>query len=158
MKKFMNFSEYAAHRGVSRPYISKLKSHGVLILHDKSVDVAASDAVLNGPAVAPTENPDGDPTTLTDARVLETVYKGKRQRLRFEQEAGKLIDAGEAEAKWAEAGVKIRDAVLGIPTRMVNRLPVEIRRQVLAVAEEETRAVLTALADEFESEGKNELA
>lgn len=47
MAKYMNQKEYAAYRGVSSPYIFKLKTAGRLVFNaDGKVDVAASDALI----------------------------------------------------------------------------------------------------------------
>jgi phage terminase Nu1 subunit (DNA packaging protein) len=64
---------------------------------------------------------------------------------------GELVDVGEVKAAWAEIGVAIRDAVLRLPSRICERLSVEIRRDVLPVAQEEARAILTALSDRIRS-------
>jgi len=43
----MNQAEYARHRNKSPQYIGKLYKAGILLMRDRLVDVAASDAVLD---------------------------------------------------------------------------------------------------------------
>jgi phage terminase Nu1 subunit (DNA packaging protein) len=61
---------------------------------------------------------------------------------------GKLLDAEETAAVWAAIGVMIRDTVMALPTRIVNRLPDEWRRTVSTIVTEETRRALSAISHE----------
>ena len=61
----------------------------------------------------------------------------------------KLLEGAIVEFHWADVGSRIQNAIMGIPARMVNRLPLEWRREVLAVAQDEVRAILKALSDEL---------
>jgi len=61
--------------------------------------------------------------------------------------SGELVSAAEVEMAWAEAGVSIRDAVLGLGARVANRLPAEWRAELTAVIDDEVRKVLRLLSD-----------
>jgi hypothetical protein len=43
----MTKTEYAKHRGVSKPYVTKLAKNGVPVLRGSKVDVRATDALLD---------------------------------------------------------------------------------------------------------------
>jgi len=55
------------------------------------------------------------------------------------------------ETERVETGVKYRDAVMGLTSRVCNRLPAEWRRELSAVLDDEIRRMLTALSDEIRS-------
>ena len=167
-KPTMTQSEYARHRGKSRQYISRLAQRGILVLRAGQVDVAASDAVLDdrpvdvapaGPAPArmvggdPVRPPVGDgvqqQTSFAQARTVDQVYRARLRKLEFEAKEKKLIPAAEAEAGWSEAGIAIRDAVMGLAPRVSNRLPAEWRAELTAVLNDECRKILRLLSDDI---------
>ena len=55
--KLMTKAEYARHRKVSKPYITKLAQNGVLVMRNGKVDVAATDIVLDDKPVEDVEPP-----------------------------------------------------------------------------------------------------
>ncbi|MCE5306762.1 MAG: hypothetical protein LLG20_03895, partial [Acidobacteriales bacterium] len=83
---------------------------------------------------------------LEKAALAEKIRKEKRAN---DLADGKIINAEEAAIAWAEAGVKWRDAFLGLPAAVCNRLPAEWRREVSAAIEDESRRRLAALSDEI---------
>jgi len=159
----MSQSDFARHRGKSRQYVSKLAKAGVLILRGGKVDVRASDAVLDDkpivieaaePAPAAAVRPplgDGgqQSTSFAQARTVDQVYKAKLRKLQFETQERKLIPLAEVEAGWSEAGIAIRDAVMGLAPRVCNRLPAEWRAELSAVLDDEARKVLRLLSDDI---------
>lgn len=161
---FMSQSDFARHRGKSRQYVSKLAKAGVLILRGGKVDVRASDAVLDDKPIAvepadpvPTaavRPPLGDgagqqSTSFSQARTVDQVYKAKLRKLQFETQERKLISLAEVEAGWSEAGIAIRDAVMGLAPRVCNRLPAEWRAELSVVLDDEARKVLRLLSDDI---------
>ncbi len=124
MKKFMSQAEYAKHRRVSRPYISKLKAKGILVMRGQFVDEVGSDAVLDdkpGPKPA-----DGEPVTLADAKRMEAVYKAKRCRLNFERQSGKLVDAEEMRGATEARLHEDAEAILNFPSRISGQVAAEL--------------------------------
>ena len=111
--RFGTKAEYARHRGVSQPYISKLAKNGVLVMRGNKVDFRASDMVLDD---KPVEDVDPPPTATSaaaslpsrptadslpqaggasfgQARTIEMVFRAKLRRLEFETKQGRLIEA-----------------------------------------------------------------
>ena len=60
--------------------------------------------------------------TLTDANIYKTLYIGKREKLRYETDAGKLISRDEVESKAFEVARTVRDKLLTVPERLSNEL------------------------------------
>jgi hypothetical protein len=56
--------------------------------------------------------------TLTAARVRKETALSKLRELQLAQLEGQLLDARQVEAVWAAELVKVRDAVLAIPSRV----------------------------------------
>jgi hypothetical protein len=145
MKKFMSQAEFAKHRRVSEPYVSKLKGRGVLIMVGKLVDVAASDAVLDDKPVPGIQGE--EPATLTEARHREMVYRGKLRKLEFERESGELLPRAEVEGTWDEAITTCRSVLLAIPGNLAERLAAESDPVVCGeLVEAEVRRALECLA------------
>lgn len=83
------------------------------------------------------------PTTFQLARTDREVYEAKLAQLRYEQEAGLLINAAEVHAEFAKQVVVVRDKLL----RLSDRLTVVIMgetdsRRVRALIDSELRAAL----------------
>ena len=137
--RLMTKAEYARHRGVSKPYISKLVKNGVLVLRGDKVDVRASDTVLDDKPVADVETPPpqapparagGEPLGQTgasfgQARTIEMVFRAKLRRLEFETKQGKLIEAEVVRRLIADAVRTLRDGILGLPDRLATVLAAE---------------------------------
>lgn len=74
---------------------------------------------------------DEEPSALADeelpsiaaSRQISEAYKAKMARLEYEQEAGKLVDAEEFRAKFAEMVVSARTRLLGVPSKAKGRIP-----------------------------------
>ena len=60
--------------------------------------------------------------TITDANIIKTIFAGKRERLKYEEEVGMLISRAEVEDKAFNVSRSIRDKILTIPERLANEL------------------------------------
>ena len=137
--RLMTKSEYAKHRGVSKPYITKLAKNGVLVLRGGKVDVRASDTVLDDKPVEDVDppaqsSPAGSPpravaeplgqagASFGQARTVEMVFRAKLRRLEFETKQGRLIEAEAVRKTIAEAVRTLRDGILGLPDRLATVL------------------------------------
>lgn len=89
------------------------------------------------------------PGTIAYETYRLTKEKADRAALDRQEAEGTLVRAEEIEKYWTEAAIKIRDAVMGLTSRVCNRLPDEWRREVTSVLDDEARHVLTALSDEL---------
>jgi hypothetical protein len=139
--RLMTKAEYAKHRGVSRPYISKLAKNGILVMRGGKIDVAATDTVLDdrpvddvnvapasGTAAAarPVTEPSGQSgASFGQARTIEMVFRAKLRRLEFETKQGKLIEAEVYRKAVADAFRNFRDGMLGIPDRLATVIAAE---------------------------------
>lgn len=81
---------------------------------------------------------------LTRAKRIAAEVEGRRAH-------GELIEVLTVERAWAEIGVKIRDGVMGLPSRVCSRLPEEWRREVALALGAECREILAALRDDIRS-------
>jgi hypothetical protein len=164
----MSQAQYARHRGKSRQYISKLVSAGVLVMHGKLVDVAASDAVLDdrpaggdgdgqdqapaapaaGSEPAPSARPTVDgaqqqPASYAQARLVDLTYRARLRRLEFEKAQGKLIDAEAVRKQLADANRALRDGLLAIPGRLAPTCAAETdQKKVHSLMEQEIKREL----------------
>ena len=58
---------------------------------------------------------DAESKTLTAARIRKETALSQLRELQLAEREGKLLDAGQVEAQWAQMLVAIRDAVLRLP-------------------------------------------
>jgi hypothetical protein len=108
----------------------------------------------DAPAAATHREQPEDKSSFSEAQRAREWLRVKKEKLAVEIAEGKLVSALDAERAWADAGVKIRDAVMGLPARVCNRLPDEWRREVANVLSDEARKILSALSDEIRSDPK----
>jgi len=164
--RLMTKSEYAKHRGVSKPYITKLAKNGVLVLRGDKVDVRASDTVLDdkpvddvdpppapaspsGPPPRPVAEPLGQAgASFGQARTIEMVFRAKLRRLEFETKQGRLIEAEAVRKTVADAVRSLRDGILGLPDRLSTVLAAESdSKKVHVTLKTELSRELEALAN-----------
>jgi hypothetical protein len=162
----MTKTEYAKHRGVSKPYITKLAKNGVLVLRGGKVDVRASDTVLDDkpvddvdppPAQASPVGPPPRPAaeslgqagaSFGQARTIEMVFRAKLRRLEFETKQGRLIEAEAVRKTIAEAVRSLRSGILGLPDRLATVLAAESdSKKVHVTLKTELSRELEALAN-----------
>jgi phage terminase Nu1 subunit (DNA packaging protein) len=171
--RFMTKTEYAKHRGVSQPYISKLARNGILVMRGGKIDVVATDQVLDDKPLPEIEEPppirtppprapdavrmeqmparggnDRDQkTTYAEARTIRTVFQAKLARLEFETKQGKLIEAEGVRLRISEHVRALRDGLLGLPDRLASTLAAETdQRKVHVLLRTEITRELEALA------------
>jgi len=167
--RLMTKSEFAKHRNVSKPYISKLARNGILVMRSGKIDVQATDTVLDDKPVADIDPPSrpmrmaedmgqGQPsthaTTFGQARTIEMVFRAKICRLTFETRVGKLIDAATVRNKIATEVRAFRDGLLGIPDRLSMILASERdARKIRLMLDTEFNRELDRLADALQNVG-----
>lgn len=170
----MRKSEYARHRGVSKPRISELVKAGRIVLTQAGlVDVVASDAALDAnrdpsrggtggaPWVAPaTQHREPQPTTraasaaavgpktLTEATTEDRMAAAELKRLRLRIEAGELCETAKMmpaiQAAFAQARMAWERAAPRVAAQ-VARDESDIRR-CLDIIEREQEFALRDLA------------
>lgn len=163
----MTQAEYARHRRVSKPYITKLAKNGVLVMRNGKVDVQASDTVLDDKPVADVDVPPAAPpgamssrgdrpateplgqagASFGQARTIEMVFRAKLRRLEFETKQGRLIEAEGVRKRIAEHVRALRDGLLGLPDRLSSSLAAENdQRKIHVLLKTELTRELEALS------------
>lgn len=161
----MTISDYARHRHVSQPMISKLvKEDRILVTEDGKVDQEISDLLLDGFSESPLRNPQPNATDPRDAlraklenvvdyatqRALLTQYKAELAKLELEKSQGKLIDRASTEHAAFTTARRTRDAALRISDRLATILAAETDpTKIRNMLDEEIRQALEELANEF---------
>lgn len=144
----MDASEYAKHRGVSKPMVTKYLSQGMIpsarkIGRSWRIDAqqadleldAALDRTHGGKNGVPPEPPAqetasiGSPTrsipSLAENRSIREFYAARIAKLDYEQRAGKLIPKDELRLKLAKLHLAVRDNLRTIPDRVAPVLAAE---------------------------------
>ncbi len=163
-------SEFAARRGWSKSYVSKLVSQGRLVLtEDDKVELEATEALLletadpskvavakrhdrlrlqreaqtcrEEPAVPPTEQP----ADFQKSRALREHYLSLQERTNFLKQQGSLVELDAVKTAAFTAGRMLRDQLLGMPPQLAPQLaalndPWQIERHL-------TSAIRQALDD-----------
>jgi len=133
-------TDYAARRGVSRQYISKLIKEGVLPLIDGKVNPVQADAILEArrePArqthqqrqehQAAVVGESGQrrtisnaelPTILLKTKIKSETEKAKLLEIKANVEAGKYVDIDDVRAAAFKQGRIVRDSILIIADRL----------------------------------------
>ena len=186
-KDFVTQKEFAEICGVSKAAVTKWKSKGLLVFGENNlVNVAATQEKLeNRPAkyrggTAKTfsdsdndfsepddfenddstlEEIDDDNISHAEATRRKEVYLARCQKIKYEKEIGKLVDADAAAQVVANEYAKVRSKILAIPTRTATRLsvmknPAEIKRYL----DTEIAEVLNELTFDDEMDGKRQLS
>jgi hypothetical protein len=148
--KTMTVTEYAGHRGVSQPLISRWKSQGRLVLDSSGrILVRASDLVLDQdmhptkggrsgsraasePVAAPAPPSDerdpkgeGDELSLANAARLEKVQKVRLLHMEIEEKAGNLVSRADVERTAFDLARRGQEALMGIADRLSPQLAAE---------------------------------
>ena len=136
----MTKAEYARHRGISKPAISKLvRQDRILITSDGRVDQEISDLLLDEFSQQARKRPshDVDPArkefierltstgTYAEKRALLTGYKAELARLELERTKSTLVDADEVRKSAFECARRTRDTILSLPNRLSAILAAE---------------------------------
>lgn len=145
-KPYMTRSEFSAHIGVAKSYVTKLGHQGRLVMGEGEnadrIDVAATKALLVESTGARERANDAAVTpAFADSRDKREHYQAEMARLEYEEKCGLLMRADEVRAVVSAAGA-------GLRTRL-ERLPDTLAPQ-LAVVQDEVR-VRAVLASEIES-------
>ncbi len=110
---------------------SLLALQGVLDRSKKGAVAKAADKVdaaldacppPNGKSQAPPPDILPDPTTVTEANKQKLIYQAKRERVKYEQEIGKLVDKEQVYKELFKRGQEIREALLAVPDRVIDQL------------------------------------
>jgi hypothetical protein len=157
----LNQAELAKRLGVSRPYIRKLVTRGVIALKDGRIDfgraVRAIEAAQD-PArprtrpeiVAPQptqETESGEPATASyqAERTLKEKYAALHRKLEYERLCGQLIPVDEVVAAWEQLVSAFRVRCLALPFKLAPRL--SLIHETRKIQDTLTAALSEALED-----------
>ena len=142
-QKFCNQTEFAALLGVSKPYVTRLKQSGRLVMSGAQVDVAASlERIKNTADPARADCPASGSITaeFQKWRLMRLDYLGRMAKLEYEVAAGILVPLAEVAYYVKDVCITVRNGVEILPDRISHEL-------VALSSASEVRAVLAA---EFE--------
>ena len=165
--------EYAKHRGVSHVAVGKaVKSGRIALDPDGKINFAKADLawdqntnpakqarprqettpspIPKGPEKKPQETSTDPipepPMSMMQAQTLKAIYSAKREELKFEEEAGKKIDAEDVKAKAFARARRARDMILSAPARIA---PLLVGMDILGITltlEDEFRRVVEEIS------------
>jgi phage terminase Nu1 subunit (DNA packaging protein) len=92
--------------------------------------------------------------SLSYAQLQHEEAKVVKARLEAAKLEGKLIEIRTVEANWCDIAGRIRDGLMGLPSKICTHLPSEWRSEVTAAIDEEVRRILAALHDEIRPDSK----
>lgn len=154
--KLMTKAEYARHRNVSKPTISKLIKNGrLLVTEDGLIDAEISDVLME----EFTRTSDNDLEVLSDTpsyalkRAELTGYKAELAKLDLEKAQGRFIDAELVGWEAFECARRVRDTLLSLPDRIAAILAAETDvRKVHSLLKQEIRQALEELSNGTDSD------
>ena len=147
-------AKFARQQNVSRAMVTKWVCAGMPVRPDGRLDVREASAWLTAHTERkPRTKTKAEGNTLVGARRRKENALAELREMEAAERRGRLISRAAVERAWTEIGVQFRDALMGLPARVCNRLPAEWRREVQTVANDEVRGVLTALADQIRHGG-----
>lgn len=159
LPKEMSQAAYARHIGKSRQYVAKLIKLGKLGLNankkinvkaaDKALALADPDAIGDGIPRAGGEGGQADALggmNLAEAKVQREYYKAQLEKLKYEKEIGKLVEADGMQKALTDFGRLMAQRITGWPARLAPMLAVETDPiKIEAVMKRETGALIDEL-------------
>ncbi len=135
----MTQADYARRRGVSKQYIGKLVTEGIVVLNDdQTVNVEASDANIEGRVQTVAGKV---PKTLGEARYVDMMLRIRERQLDLSIKEGNLVPLDRLKLLWSELGSEIQNSIMQVPDRLAVQLSRETdaRKIRLMLAEELSR-------------------
>lgn len=154
-KPFMSRSEFAAHLGCAKSYVSKLGNQGRLVMGQgeniERIDVAATKALLAGTTGAPERANDAAVSApFLEAKDAAEHYKAEMLRMDFEERCRTLMRADDVRAVLVTAGTSLRTRLEVLPDTLAPQLAATAdENQVKAILAGEIEAALAELAHQF---------
>ena len=153
LKPFMTRTEFAAHIGVAKSYVTKLGHQGRVVMgqgdNAERIDVAATKALLADTTGAPARAAVVTPA-FGDAREAREHYQAEMARLDYEERCGRLLPADQVRSLVASAATALRTRLEMLPDTLAPRLAATAdESQVRAVLAGEIEAALAELAHQL---------
>lgn len=129
----MSLRAYARHRGCTLRAVQKaLENARIALAPDGKIDPVESDAsweLLSDPSKqrsAKVKRVMKHAEKFNAAKATREDYTSRIMRLKFEQQCGKLVDAGVVRKRAFESARALREAILNVP----NQIAVELASEV----------------------------
>jgi phage terminase Nu1 subunit (DNA packaging protein) len=139
MGNLISAAKYATHRGVSKPAVLQAIRDGRLtksVTRDGKayqIDVALADQEWaattsidrgehNNRMMLRDAGAEGDAASFAASRAKREAYEAELARLKYEQQAGTLVDAEQVKKEAFKVARTIRDGMLNIPDRLAAEL------------------------------------
>lgn len=154
-KPFMTRSEFAAHIGCAKSYITKLGVQGRLVMGEganaERIDVTATKALLAQTTGAPERaNEAAQTPVFSDAKDQREHYQAQMARLDYEERCGKLMSADDVRSTVAGAAAGLRARLEQLPDSLAPQLAATSdENRVRALLAGEIEAALSELAHQF---------
>lgn len=154
-KAYMGRSEFAAHIGVGRSYITKLGNQGRLVMgrgdNAERIDVAATKAMLAQTTGAPERAVEAATTfAFTDAKEHGEKYKALMAQMDYEERCSKLVEAAAMRAVLITAATSLRTRLEALPDTLAPELAAATQEnEVKAILAGEIEAALSELSHQF---------
>lgn len=154
-KPFMTRSEFAAHIGCAKSYVTKLGVQGRLVMGEEAnaerIDVTATKAVLAQTTGAPERaNEAAQTPVFSDAKDQREHYQAQMARLDYEERCGKLMSADDVRSTVAGAAAGLRARLEQLPDSLAPQLAATAdENRVRALLASEIEAALSELAHQF---------
>ena len=165
--------EYAKRKGWSKQYVHQLVKKGRIPLQGGKINPAVADAALardRDPAqdqafrAPPMANEaalglpgqletSGHHGSFTKARTVREHFRALRERLEYEQQAGKLVPVEEVEAACFEAARSFRDSFQNAAVRIGQTIAGKFKvdeQEVVEITTTEITTTLTKLSRRFQ--------
>jgi hypothetical protein len=152
MKQLMTRNEFAVSEAVSNVMIGRWIKLGLPVLADGRIDGKAGRAWLKGNVHRKGEIAARGETFSTARARKETALAGLRE-LELAKARGEVVAVAEVEATWLTIVTQTRNAILGLPTRIIGHVPVEWRKELQVVLDRECRSLLVGLSAEVAAGG-----
>ena len=156
----MTKAQYAEHRKISRPMVSKLiREDRILVTESGHIDQEISDLLMDSFSESPLRNDRDQLKTQLQSvgdyatqRALLTQYKAEMAKLELDRARGDLVDSAYTQQCAFSTARRVRDAVLRIPDRIAPMVAAESdQTKVRTLLDQELRQALEELSDEITS-------
>lgn len=127
-KPYMTRSEFAAHVGVAKSYVTKLGQLDKLVFgegeHEKLIDVSATKQKMADASGAP-ERSAVTSSLFAEAKDKREQYLAEMARLDYEERMGKLMLVEDVVAAVSDAATRLRNQLEELPSTLACELAAE---------------------------------
>jgi phage terminase Nu1 subunit (DNA packaging protein) len=138
-----------AAKGVSSRTVAKRAGTSKTTVNKKRLRGATDEQIVAEAQEKSVTVGEGKSETFFAAQARKEQALADIRELERNEKLGELVSEAAVTEKWAAIGSKFRDALMSLPSRIINRVPDEWRREVNRIADEEVRKALQSLSDDI---------